>query len=131
MSLPRRRILRKRAHFLRVRSLGQAKPGRYLLVTAVPNDAPGAPSQFGFITPRYVGKAHDRNLVRRRLRAIVREDENLLKSGLHVVVLARRTVAQAGFNALRTEWRKLAGRAGVFLSPAAPSPTSHPQSPPN
>ncbi len=122
MSLPRRRILRKRAHFHRVRAIGQAKPGRYLLVTATPGESAESPSMFGFITPRYVGKAHERNLVRRRLRAIVRADQARLLPGLHVVILARRSVSQANFAALRAEWRKLAGKAGVLLPRTEPAP---------
>ena len=115
MSLPRSRIMRTREHFARVRAEGQAKPGRYLLLTAQPSGGdPGAVSLFGFITPRYVGKAHDRNLVRRRLRAIVLADSARLPSGYHIVVLARRAVCQAGFAQLQAEWRKLATKAGVL-----------------
>lgn len=121
MSLPRHRILRKRAHFYRVRAAGQAKPGRYLLLTATPGQSGDVPSLFGFITPRYVGKAHERNLVRRRLRSIVRADEPRVLPGFHVVILARRTVTQASFAALRSEWHKLAAKAGLF-PPLPPDP---------
>ncbi|MFM7180076.1 MAG: ribonuclease P protein component [Verrucomicrobiales bacterium] len=123
MSLPRRRILRKRAHFLRVRSGGQAKPGRFLLVNArrLESDEPGSvtPSMFGFVTSRHVGKAHERNLVRRRLRAIVRAEEGALASGFHVVIVARRGCAEADFSSLRAEWRRLARKVGL-LPPSPP-----------
>lgn len=128
MSLPRRRILRKRAHFLRVRNGGQAKPGRFLLVNARRLDSTGGelpgPSMFGFVTPRYVGKAHDRNRVRRRLRAIVRADDLGLAPGFHVVLVARRGCAAADFSALRSEWRRLARKLGLL--PPAPSGGSAP-----
>ena len=123
MSLPRSRILRARVHFARVRAEGQAKPGRFLLLTAQPTgEHPEAPSLFGFITPKYVGKAHDRNLVRRRLRAIVRADTARLPTGHHIVVLARRAVMQASFAQLQAEWRKLAAKAGVLAPPPASVP---------
>lgn len=118
MSLPRRRILRKRAHFLRVRTGGQAKPGRFLLVNArrldVAEGAEFGPSLIGFVTPRYVGKAHDRNRVRRRLRAIVRGDEAELAVGFHIVVVARRGCAAADFESLCSEWRRLARKLGLL-----------------
>lgn len=118
MSLPRRRILRKRAHFLRVRTAGQAKPGRFLLVSAhrLESDDAGAagPSVFGFVTSRHVGKAHDRNRIRRRLRAIVRADERGISPGFHVVIVARRGCAAADFATLRSEWRRLARKLGLL-----------------
>lgn len=118
MSLPRRRILRKRAHFLRVRAGGQAKPGRFLLVNARRLEAeegtPDARSMFGFVTPRYVGKAHERNLVRRRLRAMVRADDAALATGFHVVLVVRRGAAGADFQTLRAEWRRLARKLGLL-----------------
>ena len=121
MSLPRRRILRKRAHFLRVRATGQAKPGRFLLVNARrlgPDEVSAdGRSMFGFITPRYVGKAHERNQVRRRLRAIVREDDSGLAKGFHVVVVARRDCGRADFPSLRAEWRRLARKLGLLPMP--------------
>ena len=130
MSLPRNRILRDRADFLRVRSAGQAKPGRFLLFTALRLEPPANPAmaslapatEFGFITPKYVGKAHDRNLVRRRLRAIVRAHLRRLQSGYHVVLLARKRISEAGYAELEAEFLRLAGKSGVL------KPETHPSS---
>jgi ribonuclease P protein component len=71
---------------------------------------------FGFVTPRYVGKAHDRNRVRRRLRAIVRADDSSLAPGFHVVIVARRGCMAADFSTLRAEWRRLARKLGLLPS---------------
>jgi ribonuclease P protein component len=127
MSLPRARILRNHRQFARVRAEGNAKVGRFLLVTAVPapeTEAEGA-TLFGFVTPKYVGKAHDRNLVRRRLKAIAAACAPDLRHGFHVVTLARRTVGQADFAALEKEWRRLAGKAGLVRK-GNPSPGGAP-----
>lgn len=127
MSLPRRRILRNRAHFLRVRAGGQAKPGRFLLVNArrleSGENGQQSPSMFGFVTPRYVGKAHDRNRVRRRLRAIVRADDKTMTPGFHVVIVARRGCAAADFSTLRGEWRRLARKLGLLPYPPPGGPS--------
>jgi ribonuclease P protein component len=79
---------------------------------------------FGFITPRYVGKAHQRNLVRRRLRAMVRADDAALAAGFHVVLVARRGIAGADFLTVRAEWRRLARKLGLLpaLPPGATLP---------
>jgi ribonuclease P protein component len=113
MSLPRWRILRASADFSAVRASGQAKPGRYLLLTAVPGPDPALPSKFGFVTPKYVGKAHDRNLVRRRLRAIAGQHANGWKPGMHVVVLALRRAKEADFGQMEGEFLRLARKAGL------------------
>ena len=120
MSLPRARILRTHRQFARVRAQGTARVGRFLLVTAVPAPDPEAPSQFGFVTPRYVGKAHDRNRVRRQLKALVALALPGLREGFEVVTLARRTVTQAGYAALDAEWLRLAAKAGLVAAANPP-----------
>ena len=114
MSLPRARILRTSRQFSRVRAEGTPRIGRFLLLTAVPAPEADTVSLFGFITPRYVGKAHDRNRVRRRLKAIAAGLVESIPAGFHVVTLARRTVGQADFAALDKEWRRLAAKAGLL-----------------
>jgi len=117
MSLPRERILRRSADFAKVRKEGRPGVGRFLLVTAVACGE-DAPSVFGFVTPRYVGKAHERNRTRRRLREIVKSLLPKLSPGYHVVTLARRGCAQATFAELAAEWRKLARRSRILENPA-------------
>ena len=121
MSLPRARILRTSRQFTRVRAEGTPRIGRFLLLTAVPDPEPESPSLFGFITPRYIGKAHDRNRVRRRLKAIAAVLANSIPRGFHVVTLARRTAGQADFATLEKEWRRLAAKAGLIEAEKRPS----------
>ena len=91
------------------------------MLTAIPSTEPESVSLFGFITPRYVGKAHDRNRVRRRLKAIAAVLAGSIPSGFHVVTLARRTVGQADFATLEKEWRRLATKAGLIEKEKRPS----------
>lgn len=109
--------------------------GRFLLVTAIPIGG-DEPSLFGFVTPRYVGKAHDRNLTRRRLREIVKAVLPSLRPGHHVVTLARRSILNAEFSELGAEWRKLARRSRILESnspatdpPVRDSPSPQPPQP--
>jgi len=69
----------------------------------------------GIITSRRVGSAVVRARVRRRLREIFRTDRPHLAPGCWVVLIARAGAADAQFDALRSEWRRLAKRAGLLL----------------
>lgn len=59
------------------------------------------PARFGFIITKAVGKAHIRNLIRRRYKAIAHE---LIQTGIHgldVVVRAHPSSAEAEYRELR------------------------------
>ena len=51
---------------------------------------------------------------RRRLREIVRRNQQGLKGGIWFVVIARRSAAQNDSAALEAEWLGLARRAGIL-----------------
>ncbi len=76
-----------------------------------------AAPRVGFITSARVGPAVVRNRVRRRLREAVRQDRALLIAGCWVVLIARARAAEATFEVLRDEWRRLAKRAGLLVLP--------------
>jgi ribonuclease P protein component len=70
MRLPRKSSMTRRAEFQRVKSTGRSKAGRFLVLSTL--EDPGLDSlRTGFITTKRCGKAHDRNLLRRRFRALV------------------------------------------------------------
>ncbi len=104
----------KRADFLRVRTDGQAKAGRFLVVSTLA-DASLPHLMTGFITTRKLGKAHDRNLLRRRLRAIVQRHGHLLADPKRLLVaIPRPGAAQASFAELEADWLKQVKRLGLF-----------------
>jgi ribonuclease P protein component len=76
-------------------------------------------ARVGLITSRRVGGAVVRNRVRRRLREIVRSDRAQLVHGLWIVLIARQQAAVASFEALRREWRQLAGRSAIVTAPCS------------
>lgn len=65
------------------------------------------PARFGFVASKAVGNAPTRNLVKRRLREIVREVMNEQLGDVVVRVLP--AAAGADWNQLRTEVRALLG----------------------
>jgi ribonuclease P protein component len=60
-------------------------------------------SRFGLTTPRRLGKAHERNRVRRRIREILRTSFDEIPRGFDVVINPRRSAHDRNFDDLRTE----------------------------
>jgi ribonuclease P protein component len=71
-------------------------------------------NRYGFVTARSVGKAVVRNRVRRRLREVVRS--LLLREGWDIVVIARRSAAEATYWELRDSLASLLKRAGLLAT---------------
>ncbi len=114
MRLPRKQSMSKRADFLRVRKDGQAKAGRLVVVSTLA-DASLPHLMTGFITTRKLGKAHDRNLLRRRLRAIVQRHGHLLADPKRLLVtIPRPGAAAASFADLEADWLKQVKRLSLL-----------------
>jgi ribonuclease P protein component len=73
-SLPRARIIRRRAVFDAVRNKGRRAGNRYLALNSLPRDAVkcGETGTVAFLTPKRLGAATKRNQLRRRMREIYR-----------------------------------------------------------
>ena len=100
--------LRNAEEFRTVYERGAKKPSRSFVVFAFPNST-GTESRFGLTTPRKLGKAHDRNRIKRRVREIVRGSEGLLPLGFDWVINPRRSVLDRPFQELRMELLALLG----------------------
>ncbi|MGH2344908.1 MAG: ribonuclease P protein component [Chloroflexota bacterium] len=96
--LPREHRLRRSGDFARVRREGRAWSHPWLVVTAAPNG--GTVSRVGFIVSKRVGKAHVRNLVRRRLREAMRVHLRDMAPGYDIVIISRPALANQSFAAL-------------------------------
>jgi len=102
--------MRNRADFLRVKTTGQAKAGRFVVLSTLAD--PSLESlRAGFITTKRCGKAHDRNRLRRRLRAVLqRHAEEFNDLRRYLVTIARPGAAEASFAELEADWLKQARR---------------------
>jgi len=76
--------------------------GPHAIVYVTRSDSPD-PARFGFIVPKTVGIAVDRNLVRRRLKSLCHDVLADVDPGTDVVVRALPGAAQLGWATLRTE----------------------------
>ena len=66
-------------------------------------------TRFGLTTPRKLGKAHDRNRIKRRVREILRTSRDLIPAGFDIVVNPRRSANEREFGELRIELLALLG----------------------
>lgn len=113
MRLPRKFSMNQRAEFVRCREKGKARPGRYLVLSVL--RAEELPHfKVGFITTKKIGKAHVRNLLRRRFRAIVQKHGERLKDGYYLVTVVRWRAPEASFEELERDWLKQAKKLGVL-----------------
>ncbi|QTX06059.1 ribonuclease P protein component [Agromyces archimandritae] len=71
----------------------------------------GESARFGFIVSKKVGKAVDRNLVRRRLKAACRGIVDDGTIGFDVVVRALPSAADAGWDALEADMARVVRKA--------------------
>jgi len=113
LTFPKEKRLTHTTEFARVQSEGTKHHGRILMLGVL---APKDEKSFrtGFVTSKRVGKAVVRNRLRRRLREIVRTEQQRLRAGFWCVVIARPAAAQASYRALRDEWLHLAERASIL-----------------
>ena len=76
-----------------------------------------APSRVGFSVSKRVGDAVRRNLVKRRLREVIRRRLWNVAPGWDMIVIARPNAATADYEALRDEVDSLLAQARVLREP--------------
>jgi ribonuclease P protein component len=105
--------LRANADFQRVRRKGRTSVHPLLVVSVLPNDLEY--SRFGFAVGRRIGKAVQRNRIKRRMRESVRMriQNGEITAGWDVVFIARRPIREASFHQVDETIGLLLCRAGV------------------
>lgn len=120
MRLPRKCSITRRADFIRVRKDGRAKTGRFLILSTL-EDASLPHLMATVITTRKVGKAHERNRMRRRLRAILqRHGHRLLDPHRFLIAIPRPGSTKAAFADLEIDWLNQMRRLGLLEKPSNP-----------
>lgn len=118
MRLPRKLTIKRRADFARVKRAGQAKAGRFVVLSTLA-DPSLDDLRVGFITTRRSGKAHQRVLLRRWFRALVQAHApEFGERQRYLITIARPGAARAAFPELAADWLKQARRLGLFARPA-------------
>ncbi len=121
MQLKRSNTMKRASEFAMVRNAGRSEAGRFLILSTAPMPHADAPSRFGIITTKRIGHAVIRNLLRRRVREILRAHAAPLAHGLHVVIIVRNRAAMTDYVGLEKDFLKLLARHNNRPQPPGPS----------
>lgn len=112
--MERRLRLRAEADFARVRAQGRSWRDRLFTLIILPNDQPH--NRYGFVVSKRVGNAVTRNLVKRRLREILRhlDRADRVLRGYDCLFIVRPIVATLPFATLSASVEGLLGRAKLL-----------------
>ena len=98
--------------FQEIRRQGRSYANHLLVLCALPNDLPY--SRFGFTVNSRIGNAVQRNRIKRRLREIMRLQQDTLQSGWDIVLIARQPIRSADYHEMETACARLLRRAQLF-----------------
>ena len=98
--------------FQEIRRQGRSYANQLLVLCALPNDLPY--SRFGFTVNSRIGNAVQRNRIKRRLREIMRLQQDTLQSGWDIVLIARQPIRSADYHEMETACARLLRRAQLF-----------------
>ena len=106
--------LRAEADFARIRSQGRSQGSRLVTLLTRPNGLEH--NRYGVIVSKRVGKAVTRNLVKRRLREVLRELDRAgcIAQGFDLALIVRPVAATATFAELRDAVIGLLRRAAIW-----------------
>lgn len=117
--LSRRQRLVRPSQFTEAYEHGRKFAGQHMVLWL--RIAEGADRRLGVVSSRRVGGAVQRNRARRRLRALFRQERERLSGRADLVLVARASCVRASWTELLEDFRALARRAGIALSPPEPS----------
>ncbi len=109
--MQRRFRLQHRRDFARLRAEGTTHKHATMLLNVAPNGLDH--NRYGFITSKRLGKAVQRNRLRRRLREAVRQLHPRLRCGYDVVIVARPPLAGQPYDEVVRIVLQLASRGGL------------------
>lgn len=117
MKLPRRLTLTERTDFQAVRENGQSHGGRFLVLACLPKPAQ-AEWRYALITSKKAGKAHERNQIRRLIRAVLSEEGAQITGGHDLVFIARWRAKEASYHDIKREVQKLLAKLNLLQGEA-------------
>ena len=104
--------LRKRKEFAYLYNNGTAKHTPHLTAVYLPTK--NRKLKIGFSVAKKIGKAHIRNLVKRRLRDIVKDLVALLPDDYNMVILAKSEIENVPYSELKKETYLLLEKTGLL-----------------
>jgi ribonuclease P protein component len=105
--------LRKHADYQRVYAASRKRPSTTMSWFLAPQTGPELSPRVGLTAGKVLGKAHERNRIKRRLREVLRRHVDLLPAGFDLVFHPRRAVLTAEFTKLDAEVVRILMQASV------------------
>lgn len=113
MKHPRNLSMNQHDEFVLSREKGVSKAGKYIVLSTLEDES--LPSiKLAYITTKKVGKAYQRNAIRRKLRAISQKHGDQISQNRYLVVIARWRASEATFQELEADWLKLAKKLNII-----------------
>jgi ribonuclease P protein component len=114
--------------FLAARTLTPGPPGMLLRPAGPQRDSDGAPmgpaaGRVGLTAGKVLGKAHERNRIKRRMREALRRHLDLLPQGVDLILHPRRVVLTMEFSKLEAEIVRILAQARAEAEKLAPRPS--------
>ena len=95
--------LRKHADYQRAYAAGRKRQSQSMSWFLAPQETQGAVPRVGLTAGKVLGKAHERNRIKRRMREALRRHVELLPAGFDLILHPRRAVLTMEFAKLEAE----------------------------
>ncbi len=129
MKFPRKCSITQHADFVRIRKTGQAKAGRFVILTTLADPSLTSVNAAFITSKRASKKAHERNLLRRRFRSYLQKHApEFIDQKRYLVTIARADAKNATNAELEADWHRQARRLKLFGEshpPSMPGPPRH------
>lgn len=115
LTLPRKRIIKRRSDFQRVYRVGRSYANRYFVLYVFP--AANVRGRVGFAAGKKLGCAVVRNRVKRLLRESYRLHQELLRDDVALLLVGRKAMVETKCQAVEKAFLKVGKKAGIFAAP--------------
>lgn len=116
--------LRKHADYQRVYAASRKRQSASMSWFLAPQSEPVPCARVGLTAGKVLGKAHDRNRIKRRMREVLRHHVDLLPAGFDLVLHPRRAVLTLEFTKLDAEVTRILMQARADAARTANSAAS-------
>lgn len=117
--------LRRHADYQRAYAASRKRQSASMSWFLAPQAEPSGP-RVGLTAGKVLGKAHERNRIKRRMREILRRHLELLPEGCDLILHPRRSVLTAEFAKLDAEIVRILGQANALAAQMTQSPAAKP-----